>query len=170
MKSGTLRSENRPSNWKVMMPTPKHYARTGCGKAVEAPIVGMDEPGPGHEAGEQPSPLAHKSTRVRTAKNRYIPSYTGKSYGYAMTQIMESMHGKSAIKSVQHMTKELRSVGEHRRPDIVGMVMVQLSMKAATAKFVEARTMKVCQANPHAQHVCAKALAGLNRQAERADA
>ena len=63
-----------------------------------------------------------------------------------MAQIMESMHGKSASKSVQHMTKELRSVGEHRQPDIVGMVMVQLSMKAATAKFGEARTTYACHA------------------------
>ena len=59
-----------------------------------------------------------------------------------MAQIMESMHGKSASELVQQMTKELRSVGEHRQPDVVGMVMVQLSMKVATSKFGEARTTK----------------------------
>ena len=86
----------------------------GVVKAVEAPTVGMAEPGPSHEAVEQPLPLARKSTCVRTAENRYIPSHNGKRYGYAMAQIMGSMHGELASELVQHMMKELRSVGEHR--------------------------------------------------------
>ena len=109
--------------------------------AVEAPTVGMAEPGHGHKAVEQQLSSAGRPTRVRTAENKYIPSHTGKRYGYAMAQIMESMHGKLASESVQHMTKELRSVGEHRQPDVMGMGMVQLSMKAATAKFGEAWKM-----------------------------
>ena len=119
----------------------------------EAPTVGMAEPGLGHEAVEQTLPLVHKSTRVRTAENMYIPSHTGKRYGHSMTQIMEIMHEKLDGKLVQNMTKELRSVGEHRRPDVVGMVMVQLSMNAVTAKFGEAWTMKACCAKIKQVHM-----------------
>jgi len=119
----------------------------------EDPTGGMAEPGLDHEAVDQTLPLVHKSTRVRTAKNMYIPSHTGKRYGYSMTQIMEIMHEKLDGKLVQHMTKELRSVGEHRRPDVVGMVMVQLSMNAVTAKFGEAWTTKACCAKIKQVHM-----------------
>ena len=121
--------------------------------AVEAPTLGMAEPGLGHEVLERPLSSADRPTRVRTEENKYIPSHTGKRYGCAMAQIMESMHEKLASELVQHMTKELRSVGEHRQPDIVGMVMVQLSMKAATSKFGEAWTTKACCAEINKIHM-----------------
>ena len=104
--------------------------------------VGTAEPGPGHNVVEQPLSSADRLTPVRTAKNKHIPSHTGKRYGYAMAQIMGSMHGKLASELAQNMAKELRSVREHIRPEVVKMVIVQLSMKAATVKFREARMTK----------------------------
>jgi len=53
--------------------------------AVEALTVGTAKPGTGHEAVvEQPLSSAGRPTHVRTVKNKYIPSHTGKGYGYAI--------------------------------------------------------------------------------------
>ena len=65
--------------------------------AGEVHTVGVTEPGSGHNLVELPLSSSSRPTCVRTAKNRYIPSHTGKRYGYAMAQIMGSMHGELAL-------------------------------------------------------------------------
>jgi hypothetical protein len=69
---------------------------------------------------------------------------TGKKYGYAMATIMGDLYGKTTDEARAFMSQELREDGEHHRPQVIVSMMVQLSMKAATAKFGEVRTRKAC--------------------------
>ncbi len=55
-----------------------------------------------------------------------------------MTQIVQ-MDG-SVEESISFMQQELREAGEHHRPEVIGMIMVQLSMKAAEKEFGVERT------------------------------
>jgi hypothetical protein len=57
-----------------------------------------------------------------------------------MAVIMEKLYGKTADQAMQFMGHELREAGEHHRPEVIGMCMVQLSLKAAEAKFGAVRT------------------------------
>ena len=51
-----------------------------------------------------------------------------------MTQILE-MDGRTVEESVAFMQQELHEAGEHHRPEVIGCIMVQLSMKAAEREF-----------------------------------
>ena len=82
-------------------------------------------------------------TRERKPPNLFIPSWTGKKYGYAMAQI-EHMNG-TVEESISFMQRELSKAGEHHRPEVIGMIMVQLSMKAAEKEFGVERTKKACR-------------------------
>ena len=53
-------------------------------------------------------------TRERKPPNPFIPSWTGKKYGYAMAQI-EHMNG-TVKESILFMQQELSKAGEHHRP------------------------------------------------------
>ena len=53
---------------------------------------------------------------------------------------MEKLYGKTADQAMQFMGHELREAGEHHLPEVIGMCMVQLSLKAAEAKFGAVRT------------------------------
>jgi hypothetical protein len=84
-----------------------------------------------------------RTTRERKPPNPFIPSWTGKKYGYAMAQI-EQMCG-SVEESITFMQRELEVAGEHHRPDVIRRIMVQLSMKAAEKEFGLDRTKKACR-------------------------
>ncbi len=74
-----------------------------------------------------PTPMTVSGKPIRERrppKPSYEPSMTGKKYGYAMATIMGNLF----------MGQELREAGEHHRPEVIVSMMVQLSMKAATAK------------------------------------
>ena len=43
------------------------------------------------------------------------------------------------------MQQELRKEGEHHRSEVIGRIMVQLSMKAAEREFGVVRTTKACR-------------------------
>ena len=72
--------------------------------------------------------------RVRRPPERYIPSMKGKKYDVAMTQIADSLKGSKNARAMAQMSVKLMSSGVHRKADIVGMIMAQLSMKAAIKK------------------------------------
>jgi hypothetical protein len=72
-------------------------------------------------------------TRERKPPNPFIPSWSGKKYGYAMAQIVQ-MDG-SVEESISFMQRELSGAGDHHRPEVIGAIMVQLSMKAAEKEF-----------------------------------
>jgi len=67
-----------------------------------------------------PIGMAARNPRVRKTPKNYIPSMQGNKYEIALAQ----------INSVNLMSK-----GEHRRADVVGMVMAQVSLKAALKKW-----------------------------------
>ena len=61
-----------------------------------------------------------------------------------MTQIIK-LDGSTVEESVSFMQQELQEAGEHHRPEVIGRIMVQLSMKAAEREFGVARTTKACR-------------------------
>jgi hypothetical protein len=66
-----------------------------------------------------------------------VPSMKGNKYAVAMTQIMMSLHGsQDALCMAQRLVK-LMSKGLHRCADVTGMIMAQLSLKAAIKKWGE---------------------------------
>ncbi len=85
-----------------------------------------------------------RSIRERKMPNPFIPSWTGKKYGYAMMQIVK-LDGNPVEELVAFMQQELREAGEHHWPEVIGQIMVQLSMKAAEKEFGVVRTTKVCR-------------------------
>ena len=56
-----------------------------------------------------------------------------------MTQIV-TLDGRTVKESVVFMQQEQRKEGEHHRPEVIGRIMVQLSMKAAEREFGVVRT------------------------------
>jgi hypothetical protein len=61
----------------------------------------------------------------------------GNKYAVAMTQIAALLEKSKHAMVMAQMSVKLMSPGEHRRVDLVGMVMAQLSMKAAIKKWGE---------------------------------
>ncbi len=59
----------------------------------------------------------------------------GNKYAVALTQIATSLNGSKHAVSMAQMSVKLMSKGAHRKADTVGMIMAQLSMKAAIKKW-----------------------------------
>jgi len=78
--------------------------------------------------------MAARNARVRKPPEKYVPTLKGNKYAVALTQITKSL--KKSKHGLQ-MSVKLMSKGDHRRADIVGKVMAQLSMKAAIKKWGE---------------------------------
>jgi hypothetical protein len=85
-----------------------------------------------------------RSIREQKAPNPFISSWTGKKYVYPMMQIVK-LDGNTIEELVAFMQQELREAGEHHRPEVIGRIMVQLSMKAAERELGLARTTKACR-------------------------
>jgi hypothetical protein len=74
---------------------------------------------------------------VETAE-KHVPSMKGNKYAITLTQITLSLQGsKDALCMAQRLVK-LIGKGLHRCADIIGMVMAQVSMKAALKKWGKA--------------------------------
>ena len=85
-----------------------------------------------------PSPkkgMAARNARNRKQPEKYVPSMKGNKYTVALTQIAASLKGSKHAMSMAQMSVKLMSKGEHRKADTVGMIMAQLSMKAAIKKW-----------------------------------
>ena len=61
----------------------------------------------------------------------------GKKYAVAMTKIATSLGTSKNAMALAQMSVKLMPNSEHRRADLMGMIMVQLSMKAANKKWGE---------------------------------
>jgi len=61
-----------------------------------------------------------------------------------MTQIVK-LDRRTVEELVAFMQQELQEAGEHHRPEVIGRIIVQLSMKAAEREFGLARTTKACR-------------------------
>ncbi len=84
-----------------------------------------------------PSPkkgMAAWDARNRKQSEKYALSMKGNKYAVALTQIAASLKGSKNAMSMAEMSVKLMSKGAHRKADMVGMIMAQLSMKAAIKK------------------------------------
>ncbi len=81
--------------------------------------------------------MAAQNARARKAPEKYIPSMQGKKYAVALSQITECLKDSKNGMAMAQMSVKLMSPGVHRKADIVGMIMAQLSMKAAIKKWGE---------------------------------
>ncbi len=90
---------------------------------------------------EDPAPprqgMAARNDRARKPPEKLVPSMKGNKYAVAMTQIAALLEKSKHAMAMAQMSVKLMSPGEHRRADLVGMVMAQLSMKAAIKKWGE---------------------------------
>jgi hypothetical protein len=90
---------------------------------------------------------------ARKAPEKYVPSMKGNKYAITFTQIISLLQGsKDTLYMAQRLVK-LMGKGLHRCADIVGMVMAQVSMKAALKKWgntvEQAITIKMKQVHWH---------------------
>ncbi len=76
-----------------------------------------------------------QNARNRKQPEKYVPSMRGNEYAVALTQIVASLKGSKHAMSMAQMSVKLMSKGAHRKADRVGMIMAQLSMKAAIKKW-----------------------------------
>ncbi len=94
---------------------------------------GLDAEPPTLETPAQtpPTGMAARNVRVRKPPEKFIPSMQGNKYEIALAQITASFGKSKNALAFAQMSVKLMSKGEHRRADIVGMVMAQVSLKAA---------------------------------------
>jgi hypothetical protein len=76
--------------------------------------------------------------KLTGSPEKYAPSMKGNKYAIVLTQITLSLQGrKDALCMAQSLAK-LMGKSLHRCADIVGMVIAQVSMKAALKKWGKA--------------------------------
>jgi hypothetical protein len=85
------------------------------------------------------APSPKKGMSARNARNRkqpekYVPSMKGNKYAVALTQIAALLKGSKHAMPMAHLSVKLMSKGAHRKADVVGITMAQLSMKVAIKK------------------------------------
>ncbi len=81
--------------------------------------------------------MAARNARNSKQPEKYVPSMTGNKYEAALTQIVALLNGSKHAMSMAQMLVNFTSAGAHRRANVVGMIMAQLSMKAAIKKWVQ---------------------------------
>jgi hypothetical protein len=82
-------------------------------------------------ANTPPVGMAARNVRVRKPPEKFIPSMQGNKYEIALAQMTASLGKSKNALAFAQMSVKLMCKGEHRRADIVGMVMAQVSLKAA---------------------------------------
>jgi hypothetical protein len=78
--------------------------------------------------------MAAQNSCERKAPEKYVPSMKGNKYAIALTQIKLLLQGSKDVLCMAQRLVKLMGKGLHRCADIVGMVMAQVSMKAALKK------------------------------------
>jgi hypothetical protein len=81
--------------------------------------------------------MAACNARVRKPPKKYALYMQGKKYTVVMSQIAECLKESKNGMTLAQMSVKLMSPGAHRKADVVGMIMAQLSMKAAIKKWGE---------------------------------
>jgi hypothetical protein len=71
----------------------------------------------------------------RKQPEKYVPRMQGNKYQVAFAQIMTSLGSSETSMAFTQMSIKLMNKGTHRRSDVVGMVMAQVSLKPATKKW-----------------------------------
>ncbi len=122
---------------------PQEFAEVnGLGK-LDTSVAPTEEPSAKPNAApafETQAPSPKKGMVARNARNmkqpeKYIPSMSGNKYDVALTQIAALLKRSKHAMSMAQMLVKLIANGAHRRADVIGMIMAQLSMKAAIKKW-----------------------------------
>ncbi len=79
--------------------------------------------------------MAAHNARLRKQPGKYVPSMKGNKCAVALTQIVASLKESKDAMSMAQMSVKLMNKGVHQNADVVGMVMAQLSLKAAIKKW-----------------------------------
>jgi hypothetical protein len=82
--------------------------------------------------------MAAQNSRARKAPEKYVPSMKGNKYAITLTQIILLLQGSKDALCMAQRSVKLMGKGLHRCANIVGMVMAQVSMKAALKKWGKA--------------------------------
>ncbi len=97
--------------------------------------------------------MAAQNSHAMKAPEKYVPSMKGNKNAIALTQITLSLQGSKDALCMAQRSVKLMWKGLHRCTDIVGMVMAQVSMKAALKKWGKATeqaiTIKMMQLHWH---------------------
>ncbi len=75
------------------------------------------------------------NARIRNPPKQYVPSRQSNKYQVALAKITTSLRMSETSMAFAQMSVKLMSKGIHQRTDIVGMVMAQVSLKAALKKW-----------------------------------
>ncbi len=70
---------------------------------------------------------------MRKLLEKYVPRMKGNKYALALTQIVASLKESTNAMSMAQTSVKLMNKGVHQIAAIVGMIMAQLSLKAATS-------------------------------------
>jgi hypothetical protein len=73
--------------------------------------------------------------RNRKQPEKYIPSMQGNKYQVALAQITTSLDSSKTSMAFAIISVKLMNKVTHRRADVAGMVMAQVSLKAALKKW-----------------------------------
>ena len=79
--------------------------------------------------------MAACNARIRNPPKQYVPSMQGNKYQVALAQITTSLGTCETSMALAQMSIKLMSKGIHQCADIIGMVMAQVSLKAALKKW-----------------------------------
>jgi hypothetical protein len=79
--------------------------------------------------------MAARNTRNRKQLEKYVPSMQGNKYQIALAQITTSLGSSKTSMAFAMMSVKLINRGTYQRADVVGMVMAQVSLKAALKKW-----------------------------------
>jgi hypothetical protein len=79
--------------------------------------------------------MAACNAHNRMQPQKYVPSMQGNKYQVALAQITTSLGTSDASTALAKMSLKLMSKRIHQCADIVGMVMAQVSLKAALKKW-----------------------------------
>ena len=99
---------------------------------------GLDQEAVAETATQVESPkvgMAARNAHNRKQPEKYVPSMQGNKYQVALAQITTSLGSSETSMAFAQMSVKLMNKGTHRRSDVVGMVMAQVSLKAAIKKW-----------------------------------
>ena len=108
----------------VEVPPPEPVLASVEPMVVPEPATAPVEPLNNSPSGQPvESPGVRRSSRVKFAPSRLVPSFKGNRYSYAVTQLQERiLHPDLHMQFLQHMCDEV--------PDVVATIPTQLSTKA----------------------------------------
>jgi hypothetical protein len=119
-------------------PEPPQVEAVSNNAAFDTAVDGGPEQQAVAEINEAAPPMVGRAAcnaRIRNPPKQYVPSMQSNKYQVALAQITTSLGTSETSMAFAQMSIKLMSKGIHPRADIVGMVMAQVSLKAALKKW-----------------------------------